>query len=345
MTGLLAPVDPLHVLVTLDFPPSFLDQVCASDSRVVLHHHPTADDEGAAAAVPADVLAQAEVMYTSGVLPGPAEAPRLRWAQLDTSGVDHVRVSPLWRSTVTITTLGGVSPAPLAEWIMMMVLAHAHHLFQTEHLARQRRWPSREYRWRHLMPHNIRASTLGILGYGRIGRELARLARSFGMEVLAIRRGTSTGTEPRFGSTPDVPGVTELDLAALPDLLAASDYLTLTVPLTSQTEKMIGLSELQAMKPEAVLINASRGGVVDEQALLQVLDEGRLALVASDVFDAEPLPEQHPFWTHPRVVITPHVAGFAPDYLEAVTRLFTTNLRHYLAGEPLLNVADRDRGY
>ena len=194
------------------------------------------------------------------------------------------------------------------------------------------------------MPHNLRTSTLGILGYGRIGRELARLARGFGMDVLALRRGSSAAAEHRFGTVAEVAGVTELDASALPELLAGSDYLALTVPLTAQTRHMIGLPELQAMKPGAVLINASRGGVVDEAALLEVLEAGHLDLVASDVFDAEPLPAEHPFWSQPRVVITPHVAGFAPDYLDAVTRLFTTNLRRYIAGEPLLNVADRDRG-
>ena len=337
--------DPVHVLVTLDFPPAFLDRVCAVDDRGVVHHHPVGEDDDPAARVPDGILAEAEVMYTSAVLPGPTQAPRLRWAQLDTSGIDHVRTSPLWHSDATITTLGGVSPTPLAEWVMMMVLAHAHRLFRTEQLARHREWPPREYRWRHLMPHNLRTSTLGIVGYGRIGRELARLARSFGMAVLALRRGSGEGTDARFGALADVAGVTEVEAMELSKLLGACDYLALTVPLTEQTRHMIGHAELKTMKPDAVLINASRGGVVDEQALLQLLDEGHLDLVASDVFDAEPLPPEHPFWDHPRVVITPHVAGFAPDYHDAVARLFTTNLRLYLDGEPLLNVADRNRGY
>ena len=108
---------------------------------------------------------------------------------------------------------------------------------------------------------------------------------------------------------------------------------------------MIGASEIAAMKPTAVLVNGSRGGVVDEAALLAALDQGHLDLVASDVFDAEPLPVDHPFWSHERSVVTPHVAGFAPDYLDVVGTLFTDNLRRYLADSPLLNVADRERGY
>jgi len=344
---------PLHVLVTLDFPESFLDRVRAVDPRVVLDHHPVAEHEDPAGVVPAHVLARAEVMYTSAVLPGPDTAPSLRWAQLDTSGIDHVRGTSLWHSDCVITTLGGVSPAPLAEWIIMMVLAHAHHLRTTEHLAATHTWPSREYRWNSLMPRNLRASTIGIVGYGRIGKEVARISRALGMDVVALRRGGSAPvdagspvrTEERFGDSGDVEGVTELPASQLHDLLARSDYVALTVPLTPQTEGMIGASEIAAMKPTAVLVNGSRGGVVDEAALLAALDQGHLDLVASDVFDAEPLPVDHPFWSHERSVVTPHVAGFAPDYLDVVGTLFTDNLRRYLADRPLLNVADRERGY
>lgn len=336
---------PLHVLVTLDFPESWLADVRAVDPRIVVHHHPVPESAEPDRAVPAEVLEVAEVMYTSSVLPGADRAPCLRWAQLDTSGIDHARGTGLWHSGAVLTTLGGVSPAPLAEWIIMMVLAHAHHLRETERLAAARTWPSREYRWQNLMPHDLRRSTLGIVGYGRIGKEVARLANALGMRVVAVRRGSPSAGEARFGATPEVAGVTMRDLGELHDMLAECDYVVLTVPLTPQTENLIGAAELAAMKPGAVLVNGSRGGVVDETALLEVLDSGHLDLVASDVFAQEPLPPDSPFWTHPRFVPTPHVAGFAPDYLEVVGALFTTNLRHYLAGEPLLNVADRERGY
>ena len=197
-----AATDLVHVLVTVDFPASFLDAVRAVDERIVLHHHPVSEHDDPATAVPADLLAQAEVMYTSAVLPGPQEAPGLRWAQLDTSGIDHVRGTQLWERDCVITTLGGVSPAPLTEWIMLMVLAHAHHLRRTEQLAATHTWPTREFRWNQLMPHNLRTSTLAIIGYGRIGREVARLARAFGLEVLAVRRGTASSTGSRFGAAP-----------------------------------------------------------------------------------------------------------------------------------------------
>lgn len=332
---------PLHVLVTLDFPESFLEKVRAVDGRVVLHHYPVT----LAGDVPVPVLAKTEVMYTSDVLPGPTAAPALRWVQLDTSGIDHVRPSALWDSDVALTTLGGVSPAPLAEWVLMMVLAHAHHLRETERLAAQRQWPSREDRWNLLMPRDLRRSTMGIVGYGRIGREVARLARSFGMEVLAVRRGGGAAAANRYGEPPDVGSVTEVGVDQLRSVLALSDYVVLTVPLTPETRGLIGAPELDAMKSGTVLVNASRGGVVDEPALLEALDRGHVDLAASDVFADEPLPLDHPLWSHPRSVVTPHVAGFAPDYLDVVSSLFTENLRRYLAELPLLNVANRERGY
>lgn len=333
---------PLHVLVTLDFPPSFLDGVRAVDDRIVLHHHPVSS---AGDSLPAKPLATAEVMYTSEVLPGPQTAPALRWAQLDTSGIDHVRSSALWDSPVVLTTLGGVSPAPLAEWVLMMVLAHAHHLRETERLAAQRHWPSREDRWKLLMPRDLRRCTMGIVGYGGIGREVARLARALGMSVLAVRRTPGEPATDRFAVPANVAGVTELGLDDLHDVLARSDYLVLTVPLTPQTERLIGPAEIAVLKPGTVIVNGSRGGVVDEDALLAALDSGAVDLAASDVFATEPLPADHPLWSHPRSVVTPHVAGFAPDYLEAVGALFTANLRRWLDGAPLLNVADRARGY
>ena len=333
---------PLQVAVTLDFPASFIERVRSVDDRVVVHHHPVEDtgDE-----LPGPVLAAAEVMYTSGVLPGPGAAPALRWVQLDTSGVDHVRGSALWDRDVAITTLGGVSPAPLAEWVLMMVLAHAHHLRDTEALAARRHWPSGEDRWKLLMPRNLRRSTVGIVGYGAIGREVGRLCQAFGMRVLAVRRDPGSPGGERFGRQPEVAEVVAVGPEGLDDLLARSDYVVLTVPLTAETEAMIGQRELERMKPGAALVNASRGGVVDEAALVAALDRGQVDAYASDVFATEPLPGDDPLWSHPRSVVTPHIAGFAPDYLEVVGDLFTGNLRRYLDGAPLLNLADRGRGY
>jgi phosphoglycerate dehydrogenase-like enzyme len=331
----------VDVVVTLDFDDDWLAAVAAVDPRVRVHQHVTATADG----IPADVLAVADVLYTNTAFPDAAQAPRLGWVQLDTSGVDHVRDTALWHSAVPITTIGGVSPRPLAGWVLAQVLGHAYHLREVDALARAGRWPSWDHRWNHLMPHQLAGATMGIIGYGRIGREIGRLAETFGMNVLGMRRG-GTGAGERLGDdTPGAAGATVVGPDGLPDLLAASDYVVLTVPHTPDTHHLLDADALAMMKPNAVLVNAARGGVVDEDALLAALRQDRIAFAALDVFATEPLPADNPLWTHPRVLVSPHVAGFAPDYHERVGNLFRTNLGRFLDGAPLVNLADRTRGY
>lgn len=332
---------PIDVVVTVTLSQQVLKAFADVDPRVIVHYFPSE----AGLKVPDELLKRAEVLYSSDIFPGPAQSPKLRWIQLDTSGIDHVRDSPLWKGDVIITTLGGISAAPLAEWVMMMVLAHAHHLRTTERLQSERRWPSRDERWSQLMPHNLRNSTLGIVGYGRIGHALALRAQAFGMNVIATRRGSNEDTSSRSSSTKESSQVRLIPSESLHELLSLSDYVALTVPLTSQTRGMINEQALSHARRGMVIINASRGGVVDETALLDALDQGRVALAVSDVFAQEPLPADSPWWLHPKSVVTPHAAGFAPDYEEAVISLMSENLRRYISGADLINVADRQKGY
>ncbi|HYH31140.1 MAG TPA: D-2-hydroxyacid dehydrogenase [Pseudonocardia sp.] len=331
----------VDVVVTLDFDDEWLARVAAVDPRVRVHKvvTPSADE------IPADLLARARVMYTSTAFPSAGRAPRLGWVQLDTSGVDHVRGSDLWRSKVPITTIGGVSPRPLAGWVMAQVLAHAYHLREVETLARSGTWPSFAERWDRLMPHPLAGATIGIVGYGRIGREIGRLAEAFGMHVTGMRRGGPAAGERLGEEAPGAEAATVVGPEGLPKLLAESDYVVLTVPYTPQTHHLLDAAAIATMRPTAVLINAARGGVVDEDALLRAVDEGRIAFAALDVFATEPLPADSPLWRHPRVLVSPHVAGFAPDYHERVGGLFRDNLARFLSGAALVNLADRERGY
>jgi phosphoglycerate dehydrogenase-like enzyme len=197
----------------------------------------------------------------------------------------------------------------------------------------------RAHRWERFAGEHIRGRTLGVVGLGRVGREVARLARAAGMRVVAIRRSTggagtvAEGVDALYGS------------AQLPLLLAESDYVALTVPLTTETAGLIGEAELLAMKPGAVLVNVSRGAVVDESALIRVLQAGHLRGAALDVFAVEPLPPESPLWDLPNVLVTPHSMSTAVGENALVVDLFCDNLRRYLAGEPLRNVFDRARGY
>jgi phosphoglycerate dehydrogenase-like enzyme len=206
-------------------------------------------------------------------------------------------------------------------------------------------WPSQ--RWRKFVPEELRGATVGVVGYGSIGREIGRLAHAFGMRVLGARRGAESGS-PRY-ELPALTGGDEPDRLYTPDQLAEMlrecDYVVLTVPYTSATHHLIDRRALRAMKPTAVLINVARGPVVDEAALVHALRERWIAGAALDVFEQEPLAEDSALWGMDNVIVSPHVAGFTPHYDDRATALFAENLRRYLGGEPLLNLVERGREY
>jgi phosphoglycerate dehydrogenase-like enzyme len=300
--------------------------------------------------VPDEVWRGVEVLHTSAVFPDPEQAPALRWVQLDTSGVDHVRETALWRSDVEITTIGGVSPVPLAEYVVFTILGFAHRLPQMRDVQATRSWPSPERRWERFLPAPLPGATVGVIGYGRIGREIGRLATALGMTVVgATRSGRARTLAERaaqmdFGRSGDeVVEIVGPD--RLHDVLGRSDYVVVVVPLTDETAGLIDAAAVAAIKPGAVLINVARGGIVDEDALLAALRSGALSGAALDVFDDEPLAPDSVWWDEPNVFVTPHVAGLAPRYAEQVLQIVCENLRRYLDGEPLLNRIDRVRGY
>ena len=334
-------MDPVHVLSTLSFPEDLLDRLRAVSPRLVVRQHnaATADE------VPSELWEQVEVLYTVSATPDLVRAPGLRWVQLHSAGANHLIDTPWWDSDVTITTLSGIHAPTIAEYVLMMMLAFAHRLPRMMHHQRQSEWPSQ--RWRKFVPQELRGATLGVLGYGSIGREIGRLARGFGVRVLGLRRGGDTESA-RY----ELPQLASGDQAAriytsdrLIEILPECDFVVLTVPYTSATHHIIDEGALRVMKPTAVLINVARGSVVDEVALVRALREGWIAGAGLDVFEQEPLPEDSPLWKMDNVLISPHVAGFTPHYDDRATALFGENLRRYLAGEPLLNQVERRREY
>jgi len=198
----------------------------------------------------------------------------------------------------------------------------------------------RRHHWERFALDTLPGKTLGVVGFGQVGRTIARLARPLGLRVLAVRR---TGGDAARSTDPDAEAI--YPPSGLRTLLAESDYVALIVPFTPETVGLLGQAELVAMKPGAVLINIGRGQLVDEAALIEALRSGHLGGAALDVFAKEPLPADSPLWDLPNVLVTPHSMSTALDENTRMVDLFCDNLRRYVAGQALRNVFDRARGY
>jgi phosphoglycerate dehydrogenase-like enzyme len=288
-----------------------------------------------------------EVLYTTGLMPSPQAAPDLRWVQGHFAGVDRIVNHPLVRSII-LTTSSGIHTPAMAEYILMMILAFAHRLPRMMDYQRQVEWP--KDRWTLFVPRELGDSTLGIVGYGSIGRHTARLAKAFGMKVLATKRNVQHTADEgwHLPQTGDLTGEYVDRLYApnqLRSMLAECDYVAVTVPLNAETRNLIGLNEFKAMKRDAIIVNVARGGVIDQVALIDALRKNTIGGAALDVFTPEPLPADSPLWTLPNVIISPHVSGFTSHYDERAMALFAENLRRYVNGAPLMNVVDVNRGY
>ena len=336
----------LQVLSTLRFTDDLLEQLRSVSPRLQVTQRTCHDVEEVAAALAA--YPGTEILDTFHLPPDALDiAPRLRWLQLHSAGANHILEHPIMDSEVEVTTVSGIHATPIAEYVFASILAHRWRVPLWTRCQREGEWPAG--RWDLYARPELRGATLGIVGYGSIGREVGRLGKAFGMHVLATRRSTDRAKEGyTIERTGDPAGlIPEKFYApdALHEMLPECDYLVLTLPLTPETTHFIGSAELRALKPTAYLVNVSRGAVIDEAALMRALREGWIAGAGLDVFEQEPLPPDSPLWDLENVLISPHVAGFTPHYDERATALFAQNLHRYLAGKPLLNLVDKARGY
>jgi phosphoglycerate dehydrogenase-like enzyme len=260
---------------------------------------------------------------------GATRARHLRWVHSLGAGVENLCRDVA--GTDIIVTNSHMHGDVIAEHVMALALAHARRLPLA--LARQA-----EGRWTRdgVVGTVLRGRTMGIVGLGTIGTELARRAAAFGMRVWGVRR--SGGTPSR-----EVERVVARD--GLDEVLRVADYLALTLPFTAETRGLVGARELALLPRGAFVINVGRGGLVDEEALAEAIEAGRLGGAGLDVFAEEPLPPSSPLWRLPGVVITPHVGGSSPGFLDRAVPFFCENLRRYLTGEPLVSRVDVTRGY
>ncbi len=336
---------PTRVLITLPFPDHLVTELREVSPRLNIAVHP--------ARKPTDVDGEewekVEVLYTNDVLPDPERAPNLKWIQFHWSGVDRLMDAPILRKEGLIaTTLSGASASQMAEYVLMMLLALGHHI--PDLLANQRKayWP--EDRWKRYTPVELRDSTVGIVGYGSIGRQVANLLHAFGARVLATKRDVKhpqdTGYMPPGLGDPGGDLIHRLyPPQALKAMLRECDFVVVAVPLAPDTRHLFGTAELDAMKPASYLVDISRGGIVDHDALIAALKDHKIAGAALDVFPEEPLPPESPLWKLPNALITPHISGVTRRYDERAVALFAENLNRYLSGEILYNQIDLERGY
>jgi phosphoglycerate dehydrogenase-like enzyme len=339
-------METVQVLSTLRFSDDLIAQLRAVSPRMRLTQQTCHDADEVATALAKHP--SVEVLYTFDLPSNALDlAPRLRWLQLHSAGANHLLDHPIMKSDVAVTTVSGIHATPIAEYVFASILAYRWRVPMWTHCQREAQWPSG--RWGMYAHPELRDSTLGIVGYGSIGREVGRIGQAFGMRVLALRRSagrtkrgyTSERTGDAAGSIP----TRFYALDALHEMLAECDYVVVALPLTTETTHLIGLAELKALKPSAYLVNIARGPIVDEEALIHALCQGWIAGAGLDVFEQEPLPAGSPLWNMENVLISPHVAGFTPRYDERATALFAENLDRYLSGEPLLNLMDKARGY
>jgi phosphoglycerate dehydrogenase-like enzyme len=271
-------------------------------------------------------------------------APKLAWVHSATSGVERALTPASRERGLIVTNARGVFSRPIAEYVLMMILAVSRRLPQLLELQRERTWQPLE-------GAELRDVTVGIVGLGSIGRAVGALATAFGCRVIAVRRRPSTASEatPAHDGDDLSFGEAMLDRVGgpetLPELLGESDFIVLAAPLTPETEDMINADTLAQVKPGAWLINVARGRLIDERALLRALRDGPLGGAVLDTFREEPLPALSSFYELPNVIVTPHTAWSSGRVLDRSVDLFCDNLRRFANGEPLLNVVDPAAGY
>jgi phosphoglycerate dehydrogenase-like enzyme len=261
-----------------------------------------------------------------------AASPRLRWVQVGSAGVESYLFPELIESDITLTNAKGIYASHLAEHHVAFILAFSRNFHLLARRQAQEVWESRD----NLVAHEIKGETVLIIGLGGTGYDTAWRCHALGMRVLGI----SSGRRPHPDFIEKVGGRERLY-----EFLAEADYVCLCCALTNETRDYLSNAEFAAMKPTAYVTNVTRGGTIDQEALVRALQSGQIAGAGLDVTDPEPLPKGHPLWQMENVILTPHTSGHSPHSDRRMLELLCENLRRFAAGEPLLNVVDKHSGF
>jgi len=295
-------------------------------------------------------LTDCDVMVTFRVPTGLArKAPKLRWIHLMSAGVEHALAAGVFDNpNLLLTSSSGIHGTTIGEYILGSMLAFAHQMHLPLRAQPRHEWLPNRYFMKTVF--DLRGKTVGIVGYGSIGRETARLARAFGMEVFALKRdpddhidrgwcpadiGDPQGNIPKRWFGPD----------QRVELVELSDFIVVTLPLTPETRHFLGAREFAAARPRAYVVNVGRGEVIDQDAMIEALKSGRLGGAGLDVTTPEPLDTQSPLWDIENVLLTPHISGAKQGYNDEACEVFVENLRRLVAGRTMVNLIDRQRGY
>jgi len=310
------------------------------DWEVVEVAGPAASDGDGGAGTPEAAAAArgAEIYLGYGVPAGIVAAgwDTLRWAHSATAGVG-ASLAPLAGTSIVLTNSAAVHAAPIADWAIAAIAYFTRGLDRMREFQAAAHWAKAEFSDLAVPVRELAELRLGVFGLGGIGGAIAERGAALGMCVAGVRR------RPERGGPPGVRWVGEL--RDLPRLAAESDCLAIAAPHTDATRGAVSRAVLDRLPPDAIVVNVSRGTVLDEGALLERLDAGRLRGAALDVFSGEPLPPSHRFWRHPRVLVSPHVAAVTARFWQRETGLIVENVGRYLAGSPLANTVDREAGY
>lgn len=307
-----------------------LAQIQGIAPRAELLHFPETRDREADVRA---ALRRSHVVFGSPRLEWLADATALRWLHLPSAGADRYVTDPtLAARGVVLTNSTGVYGIPISEHVFALLLALTRQIHQNVRNQARATWQ------RTPGIGELFGRTMGILGLGDIGTEVAKRAHAFGMRVLAVKRRITTAdahpfVERLFG--PD----------GIDTVIAESDYLVLCLPGTPAVQNVLSAERISRMKRGSVVVNIGRGRLIDEPALIEALKSGHLAGAGLDVFVQEPLPPTSPLWGLPNVIITPHQAGTSPEHVTRATAIFCDNLRRFMSGQPLHNLVDRETGY
>jgi len=321
---------------------------------VVIQEETSGAGDGASRLHPAvlEAIGDAEIYFGYGIPEALLDAaPTLRWVHTGAAGVAKSLTPKMLASSLVLTNSAAVHAPPMAETVLAMILYFGRGLDFAVEAQSRGEWSTSRYYEADAPLRELADSTVGIVGYGGIGREVARRVASLGARVLALRRrprGADALTPVAGGGTLSDRVELLLGREGLDRLLAESDVVVVSAPETADTRGLLGAAELARMKLGALLVNVARGRLVDEEALVRALAEGRLRGAGLDVFVEEPLPEGHPLWRLHNVLLTPHVSGVTRGFWRRETDLILANLGCYLADAPLdrwQNVVDKAAGY